>query len=235
MFAGPALLLSLAFAPFAVDSPQGEAAKPRLQAKKILDDGHYQQTPPPSLSDGSNGEGDEGDAALRDARRRSPFHFRGGSTGFIEAPLLVPIVVGALLLLLLLLGVTRRGGAVGLRHPEPLVDAPRVAAAAALPAVGDPDLLAGEGRFAEAIHALLLRALRGLARSIGGLARGLTSREILPRAPAGAPRAALEELVGTVERHEFAAQPLSAADYQRCRAAAAALPMTDGAPAKRPS
>ena len=234
MFVGPALLLSLAFAPFAVDSPQGEAASPRLQAQKILDDGRYQQTPPSTLAGGSAGE--EGDpTGDRAERRHASFHLGGGSSGFVSAPLLVPIVVGVLLLLLLLLGVTRSGGAAEVRHSEPLVETPAMVEAGGAALLADPDALAAEGRFAEAIHALLLRALRGLARSIGGIARGLTSREIIPRSPAGAARAALEELVGTVERHEFGAQPLSAADFQRCRSVAAALPAADGANAKRSS
>jgi hypothetical protein len=233
MVVGPALLLCLALSPPAVKSPQEQAAMPREQARQILDSGHYQQTPPASLARDADGRMREPTGERTDPQepRRSR---SGGSSGFVHAPLLVPIVVGVLLLVLLLLGVTRRGGLAEERVAVPFVASPAAADPGAPFEGGDPEALAAQGRFAEAIHALLLRALRGLARALGGFARGLTSREILPRAPAGAPRAALEELVGTVERHEFGAQPLSAADFERCRSAAALLPAGAHGPVAKP-
>lgn len=234
MVAGPALLLCLALSPMAVKSPQEQGAKPREQAQQILEAGHYQQTPPGSLARGAVGGGREGAGRRSDPPEPWRSHERG-SSGFVHAPLLVPIVVGALLLLLLLLGVTRRGGLAEERAAVPIVAPPAAVDPGAPFEGGDPEALAAQGRFAEAIHALLLRALRGLARALGGFARGLTSREIVPRAPAGAPRAALEELVAAVERHEFGAQPLSAADFERCASAAALLPAGAREPVAKPA
>jgi hypothetical protein len=103
----------------------------------------------------------------------------------------------------------RRGGgtvATRPRAPLPLADL-------------DADALAAEGRFADAIHVLLLRALREVARAGGEFARGMTSREVVFRVDDPAARAALAELVAAVERHEFGARALGAGDFSRCRAA----------------
>jgi hypothetical protein len=85
--------------------------------------------------------------------------------------------------------------------------------------VPDPEELARQGRFAEAIHALLLRALVVVAsRGSRSWPRSLTSREILrdPQLPEGV-RHPLGQLVQRVETHHFGGvQPL-AADFERCR------------------
>jgi len=228
MVACPAFALWFALGPFAAGTPQEDpAAAPRAQAREILAHGDYQQEPPAGLA-GDDALQDESDEARNSHPPDEPKLHGGFSFGLGWAPILVPIVVGVLLVLLLLLGLTRKGGlAAQQRAAQQARVAEAMAAAGAAgftDRFGDPEQLAAEGRFAEAIHELLLRALRGLARSIGGLTRGLTSREILPRAPVGAPRAALQELVAAVELHEFGAHELTARDFERCRAAAAALP-----------
>jgi hypothetical protein len=227
MVAGPALVVWCALVPFAVGSPQEDpAAVPRAQVQRILAQGGYQQTPPSEVAADSQAENgsDEPGAGRRRTASNDSSRRRRDRTGPLSAPLVVPIVVGSILLLLLLLGITRRGGLAAERRSAEVVAPEPMAQTAAPPEpVTDPERLAAEGRFADAVHSLLLRALRGLARSLGGIARGLTSREILPRAPEGAARAALQELVATVERHQFGAHELGADDFARCRAAAGAL------------
>jgi hypothetical protein len=98
------------------------------------------------------------------------------------------------------------------------VDAPRPADDADAPApvpLGVPETLAADGRYAEAIHALLLGALDELARRTAPPPRSFTSREILARVPA-APRAALDELVRRVEVVHFGGGAAAAPDWQRC-------------------
>lgn len=84
--------------------------------------------------------------------------------------------------------------------------------------LGDADALAAGGRFAEAIHVLLLRTLEELARRLpAALPRALTSREVLAavRLPAEA-REALADLVGVVEVTHFGGTTPGAGDYRAC-------------------
>ena len=83
----------------------------------------------------------------------------------------------------------------------------------------DADELARRGEFAEAIHTLLLRTLRELARSAAvEVAPASTSREILARVPLLADaRSALAGLITAVEITHFGEQPANADDYERCR------------------
>jgi len=85
--------------------------------------------------------------------------------------------------------------------------------------VPDPDKLAAAGRFAEAIHALLLRSLVLISRRLdSSWPRSLTSREILRhgKLPAAA-RADLGQLIQRVEVHHFGGLEPVAADFSRCR------------------
>jgi hypothetical protein len=82
----------------------------------------------------------------------------------------------------------------------------------------DPEALARDGRFAEAVHALLLLAQRAVERRRGEpFPRALTSREILRRAklPGGA-RDALSSLVLAVEVSLFGGADVGAPDYEAC-------------------
>jgi hypothetical protein len=90
-------------------------------------------------------------------------------------------------------------------------------AAPEIPVAG-AEALAGQGRFGEAIHALLLETLQALSRA-ERLPRSYTSREVLARVPlpAGA-RAALEGLVGAVEVSWFGGDVPGEADYRGCLA-----------------
>jgi hypothetical protein len=85
--------------------------------------------------------------------------------------------------------------------------------------VGDADELARAGRYAEAIHTLLLRTLVELVRATRTrVPASLTSREILDRVPlVPAARAALYQVVSTVEVSYFGDEVPGAPDYERCR------------------
>jgi hypothetical protein len=87
----------------------------------------------------------------------------------------------------------------------------------AVPAAADQ--LAQQGRFAEAIHALLLQGLSDVRKRLDlRFADSLTSREIVRRGglPGGAQRA-LRDIVERVERAYFGTHPTGAEDYRACR------------------
>jgi len=82
---------------------------------------------------------------------------------------------------------------------------------------GDATRLAAEGRFGEAIHVLLLVAIRQLAeRSRVPVQASRTSRELARLLPlAGDGRKAFEELVRAVELTLFGGVPAGAEDWER--------------------
>jgi hypothetical protein len=87
--------------------------------------------------------------------------------------------------------------------------------------LGDAERLARAGRFADAIHALLLHALAELGRRAGSPAASpaATSREVLRAVPAASEaKAALAPLVGAVERVHFGREPAGLDDYAACAA-----------------
>lgn len=87
----------------------------------------------------------------------------------------------------------------------------------AVPAAADQ--LAQQGRFAEAIHALLLQGLSDVRKRLDlRFADSLTSREIVRRGglPGGAQQA-LRDIVERVERAYFGTHPTGAEDYHACR------------------
>jgi hypothetical protein len=88
------------------------------------------------------------------------------------------------------------------------------------------DALARQGRFAEAVHHLLLDAVHRL--SLGGaLPEHLTSREVAAKTRLPAPaRSALDDLVGGVEASLFGGRPLDEASWKRCREAHVRLAAT---------
>jgi hypothetical protein len=80
----------------------------------------------------------------------------------------------------------------------------------------DAEKLARAGRFAEAIHALLLETLAALSRA-ARLAPSLTSREILARVPLPVrAREALGGLVLAVEISRFGGAEANQGDYRAC-------------------
>ena len=137
--------------------------------------------------------------------------------------LIALIVVSALLLLVWLVrNLRRRDGDVELEPLEPadetkgdgeLIDALRAR-------TGDrsPASLAAEGRFEEAVHAMLLGALEALVDSTPRLRKpSLTSREILAAVPDETLRADLEPLIRGVEACIFALRPADRDLYEQLR------------------
>jgi hypothetical protein len=112
-----------------------------------------------------------------------------------------------------------RWGRPGAALRPAVVAAPRAPIELGAPAQ-EADALAAQGRYAEAVHHLLLMTLEALVAARGaGLPPAFTSREILARIEMGeGARAALRGLVDAVERMIFAGRPATAADYASCRA-----------------
>jgi hypothetical protein len=95
--------------------------------------------------------------------------------------------------------------------------APEVLAPLEVPIAG-AEALAAAGRFAEAIHSLLLETLAALSRT-ARLAQSQTSREVLARTPLpGRAREALAGLVSAVEVSRFGGAAATEADYRACLA-----------------
>ena len=85
----------------------------------------------------------------------------------------------------------------------------------------EADALAGEGRYGEAVHYLLLRSVEDLSRRRPQIVRpALTSRD-LARAEGipHAPRRLFAEIAAVVERSLFGGWAVDAAEWGRCRAA----------------
>lgn len=85
------------------------------------------------------------------------------------------------------------------------------------PAFEDAARLAAEGRYAEAVHALLLAAIRHFAeRSRVSIQPSRTSRELVRLLPLGAEaREAFSDLVRTVELSLFGGAPVGREEYER--------------------
>ena len=86
-------------------------------------------------------------------------------------------------------------------------------------AQAEADELAAQGRYAEAMHLLLLRAVAELRAALGlSFADSLTSREILRRAPlSDGGRGSLARIVGDVERTHFGEDAADGEAYAACR------------------
>lgn len=97
----------------------------------------------------------------------------------------------------------------------------RPAPAAALALLSDADALAAEGRFAEAVHLLLLRSINDIDGRLPNTVRpALTARDIagLSRLPAAA-RPAFDRIARVVESSLFGGRPVDRAAFTDCRAA----------------
>jgi len=121
----------------------------------------------------------------------------------------------AVVVILSVTWVARRLG-LGVREVEAGEPAPGAGDRPAQLPVANAEALAADGRFAEAIHALLLDTLEALSRA-GRLGPSLTSREIVARFPL-APRAreALTGLVDAVEVTWFGGVVPGETEYRRC-------------------
>jgi hypothetical protein len=203
---------------------------PGAAARAILAGDDYQTELPEreSLVEADGGSPGMPSGAVREPSWRiPPMLARFVLSGLMVVAILV--VVTALVLL-----IAGRGRAA--RGPGPEAPA-RVATARAqgptgAVAPGDPDGLAAEGRFGEAIHALFLHTLLALpdrSRPNGGrFPPGTTGRELVTAAALDGPRrAALEGLLQAVERWLFGAFVPARGDYEDCQRLAGALRTTD--------
>jgi hypothetical protein len=131
------------------------------------------------------------------------------------------LAIGAALLVFWFVSEMGKGKEAALPSEKEADDAAVKAATAAIidRPLGDADDLAAQGKFAEAIHTLLLRTLKELAKSaMVRVEHSHTSREILSRVPLkGDARDALSTLITYVELTHFGDDPASAADYAKCR------------------
>lgn len=224
------------------DSPTDEAEGDPAQDRTSGDDG--------GANDGARGANAPGRRLRRgagvrsrrlspdDPRRRSPTvapsDAAGLPSGFFDLLAYAGLGVAGLLLVLWGVGRLRRGPA--LAPPTARPAASDAAAARPPPALDEVDRLAGEGAFADAIHALLLRAFARLQSSLSlRLPPARTSREILGQLPDGFDaREDLRLMVRAVEASHFGGRPVTRGDFAACRQAhdrlLAALPDAPPAP-----
>lgn len=208
----------------AATAAAGAGAAPGEQAGHILRDEGYQKTLPGS-SPGGAGSGAQADDEARrileggDYQRSLPEEKPlpeppdwdlGPLAGLVRILLWIglAVVVGLAIAWL----VSRLGGRASDAAVEDGPDAP---AQLDVP-LDSAERLAAAGRFAEAIHVLLLETLAALSRA-ARLAPSLTSREIVARVPLPArARDALVGLVLAVEVSRFGGAPAAERDYRAC-------------------
>ncbi len=138
-----------------------------------------------------------------------------GERGSAIGPAVLWIVGGLLLVGLAAVFLRERIGP-GAPAPRDALTTPRPPPPPDRAIVDEADALAAAGRFAEAVHALLLRTIQALGSHMP-VPRALTSREIEARA--GLPdsaRAAFGDLVEAVELTRFGGRSADADDYARC-------------------
>lgn len=142
----------------------------------------------------------------------------------------------AALALLLIVAIVRE--IIRLKAPPARAEGPKLTAdpvwrpdaAAARDLLSAADQLAGEGRFLEAAHLLLLRSVEDIQKHRPKALRvSYTAREIalLPALPDAA-RSAFAGIAGVVERGLFGGRPVDAEDFAACRAAYEAFALPEG-------
>lgn len=158
-------------------------------------------------------------APRRDPRPPRSDAERGPSGSSAVAGALFYVVVGVLAVLFVVWLVSEWKGRArrAPRHPAGPGASPPPPSMDAVP-LDEVDALAAAGRFADAIHLLLLRTIAALPQA-GAPSAALTSREILART-AFRPGAeeAMGGLVDAVEWSLFGGRPVSEAAYRDCRA-----------------
>ncbi len=208
------------------------AEQSRNLAARILSQDGY-QTELPGV-EGEAGTGEASPHLLRPASRKEwSIPVPAGLGALLE--MLVWIGAGAVALGVVVMAVQmavsairegRRAVPAGKpRSPGPEGGAPASGRAPKLPALSEAERLAAAGRYTEAVHLLLVRALAALGLR-GGRAfpDSATSREILASSRlAPGQRVPLGALVTPVERAVFGGAALGAEDWEQCRAAYRAL------------
>lgn len=218
-------VLLLAGAALLGAAPAGAAPEPagpgdvQARARQILSDSRYQPTlPDHGKIRKPEDPGGDGPTFSNSGSGASPVVMPVIGAGAALVKILF-IVLAVVVLLLILFGIGRAVAArVGRREEA----APGEAAPAdAAPAerelqLDDAARLAAEGRYAEAVHALLLAAIRHFAeRSRTVIQPSRTSRELVRLLPLGPDaREAFSDLVRMVELSLFGGAPVSAQDYE---------------------
>ncbi len=189
------------------------------RARATLADPHYQRALPNRPEPEDETDLPTGRSVPQPAPLSVPLPILGAGAALSKLVFLVLLVVVIALVAFWIFQAipswSRRAG------PDTPAVAPREegSAAAAGPELSFDDAarLAAEGRYAEAVHALLLAAIRHFAaRTRTAIQPSRTSRELvrtLPLAPDA--REAFADLVRTVERSLFGGEPLGAAEYER--------------------
>jgi hypothetical protein len=126
------------------------------------------------------------------------------------------VLIGYGLFQLVMSYVNRPRKDVDVSEAEPLID---IDASEAQSWLDDAEGLAKSGRYGDAVHHMLLRAIDHLKRRSGRvIPRAWTAREIQTQLPISIlARALLQLLVQTVERAHFAGRDIAEADFMRCR------------------
>lgn len=152
------------------------------------------------------------------------------ATGWLD-PLTEQIIIAGLVVVLLLaigaalfalytrLSTRKKTSAPLAPAPEPVPEPQVVVAEGPGPTLIDADRLAASGDFREALHLLLLVAIKVCAgRSSIMIPRSATSRELRALLPLGDRlREGFSTLVAAVERSLFAQRPVGPGDYASCR------------------
>jgi hypothetical protein len=228
------LLVSLLAAPDG--DPQAQvrriAEREGLQTSLAFDRRESASRPTEGTTRVPPGRTSEGRPRAEPRRETGRDRSSGSTSGAPWAKTLI-FLLGAALLVALIAGIVA-----ALRRPPAGSTAsgaapPATEPAAGLPqaALGPAEALAADGRFAEAVHRLLIDALAFLAaRASHSIPRSWTSREILgalrltPTA-----REALRALVDAVEISRFGGRPVGEADWLRAHGASRPAPKQDAA------
>jgi len=167
------------------------------------------------LRDRETGIGGRGAERTQMPRFRNPF---GGGAGVLGKVVLYgAFVFLALLIVWLAFQMRGQGGKPKDPEPEPEEDESPEDPFALPWDVGDPDALAAEGRFDEAILALLVQALKSVGWVPDGQ-RSFTAREILASVASSDPRRApLGEVVTGAERVRFAGAPATREAFEEIK------------------
>ena len=156
----------------------------------------------------------------REVPRATPPRDRSGSgdSSVLHFILWLAAIAALALLILAFVRAWRRTPKDVVHKQRPQAPPPQAPAAALARPLTEAERLAAEGRFADAIHVLLLETLAALrGHTGGGVPESLTSREVLREVSMpDAAREAMGGLVAAVERSLFGNRPVDQIEYQRC-------------------
>jgi hypothetical protein len=209
-----AVLLALSFAGSATAAPVLAAAEPPAGlARRVLADPRYQRTQAAERPPDDDRRGARQDPGPRPtAAAPSPVLPAPASLG--RARLLLGVLVAAAVLLAIVAILFRQGSAAAAPEP-PAPPGPEVEPSPE--PIADADALAAAGRYGEAVHALLLAAVRHLERRLRPPPPpSRTGRELVALLPLPADsRPAFAELVRQSERWTFGGAEIAREDFER--------------------